>query len=299
MAEQKAKGSIVLKFLILVLTVTLVGSIIYPKQLKDQEEANTALCRHRMEELQKTALQYQRYHNVYTDTLSMLFNTIRNDERYAHYVDSVIVGGLDSILTKLDEFTAEQNGIRAMIPSATDSIMIDSLSRRQDGLKFAARQLAGYVEYVHDRMKNLPNMPVKGLTEAFVVIDSKQFTLDMDRVKNAILNGLVTPAEEASADVNNVMETVAGQIRAVKVGVADYRGAALDSLASCPTTGEGIRLAYIDTSVIKYLNIYCPIDSADIALVQSDFLKSKIGGLKISSHGKIEKGAKSWEEATN
>jgi len=297
MAEQRATGSLILKLLIVVLTVTLVGSIIYPKILTDQEEANAALGHYRMEEIQKAALQYQRYNATYTDTLEKIFDFIRTSPQYSHYVDSVIVAGVDSISRKLDEFRAEQGAIRAIIPSATDSTMIDSLTRRQDGLKFAARQLAGYVEYIHDRMKNLPNMPVDDLTVAFVVIDSKQFTLNMDRVKNAILNGLLAQADKACDDVVAVFDEVAEQLGRVRAEVSDYGDAALDSIAYCPTVGKEIRLAHIDTSVIKYLNIYCPIDSGDIAMVHGDFMKNKVGGLTIANHGKIEKGEKSWEES--
>ena len=299
MAEQSASGSLILKLVIVVLTVTLVGSIIYPRILTDQEEANTALGHYRMEEIQKAALQYQRYKATYTDTLEKIFNFIRTSPQYAHYVDSVVVAGVDSISTKLEEFRREQNAIRASIPSATDSVMIDSLTRKQNGLKFAARQLAGYVEYIHDRMKNLPNMPVDELTVAFVVIDSKQFTLNMDRVKNSIMSGLLRQAEKASDDVVAVFDNVDNQLHKVQANISDYGDATLDSLAYCPTVGKEIRLAHIDTSVIKYLNIYCPIDSEDVALIQRDFMKNKLGGLTIANHGKIENGEKSWEESDN
>ncbi|MFQ5751594.1 MAG: hypothetical protein ACE5HI_06305 [bacterium] len=43
------------------------------------------------------------------------------------------------------------------------------------------------------------------------------------------------------------------------------------------------------------MNVYCPIDSSDIQEVENNFLKSKIGGLKLENHGRIENGEKSWE----
>ena len=37
------------------------------------------------------------------------------------------------------------------------------------------------------------------------------------------------------------------------------------------------------------------MDSSDVDRVNRDFLKSKVGGLKLINHGQIEKGEKSWE----
>ncbi len=57
------------------------------------------------------------------------------------------------------------------------------------------------------------------------------------------------------------------------------------------------RLVHVDTSAIKYLNIYCPIDSNDIQVLKGNFLKSRIGGLDLENHGHIENGEKSWEQS--
>lgn len=297
MAEQRAKGNILYELLIVVLAAALIGSIVYPKKLADQEEVNTELCRERMDQVQKAALQYQKYNGVYTDTLSQIFNFIKTSDEYAHYVDSVIIGGLDSVIATLGEFGSRQQEIDSAIPSATDSVMIDSLARMQTDIKLASRRLAGFVEYVHDKMNGLPNMPMADLKQAFKVVDSKKFTLDMDIVKNSVESGQLQAAQKASADVLNIINTVHDQMQSVKAEVPEYKDSTLDALGLCPTVYEPLQLVHVDTSVIKFLNIYCPIDSSDIAMVESSFLKSTIGGLKLQNHGKIESGEKSWETA--
>ena len=297
MAEQKAKGSIIYEILIVIFSVMLVGSILYPKKVTKTELRNSALCQHRMSELQKAGLQYQKYHGFYTDTLEQMMSFARNDSTYKAYVDSLIVGGVDSVMRRLDEFGQREQKIKMLIPSATDTVMIDSLIGLQDEIKLDARSLAGYVEFVHDRMKNLPNMPIEELKTVFLIVDSKKFTLDMEIVKNSIASGLLEEALNAADNVLGMFTGISGQFESVKNRVPDYVDSRLDSLAFCPTIRRTIQLAHIDTSVIKHLNIYCPIDSSDIAAVKGNFLKSKIAGLTLENHGRIESGEKSWEES--
>jgi len=295
MSEQKSKGSFLYKILIVVLTAVLVSSILYPKFVTDEENSNVAVSRYRMEEIYKAALQYHKYNETYSDSLSKIFNFIRTDERYAHYVDSVVIGGLDSVVTKLSEFKERQLFVKSHISQATDSVMIDSVVNLQNEVKFASRQLAGYVEYVHDRMKNLPNAPTLELTEAFKIIDSKQFTLDMEIVKNSLKNGNSADAFIGCDNVLSVIRSVSNQIARVIELVPAHNGESMGAIAYCPTTNKPFVLSHVDTSVIKYLNIYSPIDENDIARVEASFVKSKIGGLKLENHGKIESNEKSWE----
>jgi hypothetical protein len=71
--------------------------------------------------------------------------------------------------------------------------------------------------------------------------------------------------------------------------------ASLDSLFVCPTTRDSYKITVIDTSVIKVLQIACPIDSLDSLKVANDFKLSKLGALKISNHGNIDGGTKHWD----
>ncbi len=295
MADQRPKGSLIYEILIVVLGALLVMSIMYPKRLSDKEESKTELCRFRMSEIFNAELQYLKYNRMFNDTLSQVVSFLRTDSSYATYVDSVIAGGLDSIMTRLDELRAEEEFILAGIPSAMDSVMIDSLSDLQIGLKSRSRGLAGYVEFVHDRMKNLPNTPIDKMKEVYGIVDSKQFTLDMDIVKNAVESGRLEDAQKAAKDVIERINSVKAGFQSVLNHLPEHNGSGLDSLFNCPTVNKPYTLVHTDTSVIKYLDVFCPIDSTDIEIVESSFMKSTIGGLDLANHGKIEKGEQSWE----
>jgi len=292
---ERAKGSIVYEVLIVILAVMLVASIIYPKKLKDSEAENTETCRWRMDQILKAELQYQKYTGHYEDSLAVVLDFLKADSAYSQYVDSVIVGGLDSIKTRLAEFRVAEEQILTLIPQAQDTTMIDSIVKAQTEIKSEARKLAGYVEFIHDRMKNIPNTPVSDLTNAFKIIDSKEFTLDMSIVTNSVENGNLIDAEGGAKNTIQTIDEVTGMLDVVLEKLPAFKGGNLDSLYNCPTTYEPYNLVVDDTSTIKYINIYCPLDSVDVAEVESDFLRSTIGGLQLQNHGKIERGNKSWE----
>lgn len=70
----------------------------------------------------------------------------------------------------------------------------------------------------------------------------------------------------------------------------------LDEITKCPTTGKPYKVTVVDTSVIKVVNIESPIDSMDIAAVNTDFLRRRLGGLTLKNHGKLENGEPSWKK---
>lgn len=290
MADEKPKGSLLYEILIVVLAAVLIISIIYPKKVSDTEEANTELCRHRMSEIFSAELQYLKYNKTFNDTLDNVIEFLRTDSSYASYVDSVIAGGLDSVITLLGEFKTREGQILALIPSAGDTTMIDSISTLQQKMKYQARALAGLVEFIHDRMKNLPNTPIDELKSAFLKVDSKEFTLDMDIVKNFVESGQLEKAQIAAGNIITDMDEVTGQFQSVLDHVPEYKGGALDSLRYCPTVHKPFTLAHVDTGVFKYLNIFCPIDRRDIEVVEGSFFKSTVGGLELVNHGCIESG---------
>jgi hypothetical protein len=295
MAQEKPKGNIFYEILIVILTVVLIASILYPKKLKEGEEQNMQLARYRMDEILKAQLQYQKYNSRYSDTLSKVLNFIKTDTSYAAWIDTVIIARIDSITNTLQSFRDEQEFILKNIPQATDSVMIDSLAQMQFEMKFASRELAGDIEYLHDQMKLLPNMPLDDLVVVFKIVDSKQFTMDMDIVRNSIQAQDSVAAIASSKEMIQIIDDALQMFAEVKRKVPDYKDSSLNELAYCPSTGKEFELVHVDTSVIKYINIYSPIDSSDIELVSNDFLRSKIGGLKLQNHGKIESGEKSWE----
>ncbi|MFQ5823521.1 MAG: hypothetical protein ACE5JB_05650 [bacterium] len=295
MVEKKAKGSILYELLIVILSAVLIASIIYPKKITDQEELNTQICREKMSDILNAELQYQKYNNVYNDSLPAVIEFLRTSPEYTAYIDSVLKRGIDSVLTRLYEFKALEDTILSNIPTALDTIIIDSLSQMQQKIKMDTRVLASYVEFLHDRMINLPNTPVKDLKAAFVIIDSKQFTLNMDIVRNLIESGDLDGAQQTAEEVIENIESLIDNFKLVLMNLKDYKGEGLNLLFDCPTVNKPYRLVHIDTTTIKYLNIYCPIDSFDIQIVKSNFMKTRIGGLQLVNHGHIENGEKSWE----
>lgn len=298
MNQKTARGSIIYEFLIVILTAVLIASIIYPKKLADKEKLNTQICRNRMSDILNAELQYQRFNNTYNDTLTKVIEFLKTSPEYAAYVDSVLGRGLDSVLTVLNNFKTIQSQILEDIPQATDTTMIDSLVNLQEKIRSHGRSLANFVEYLHDRMKNIPNTPIEDLRKVFRVVDSKQFVINMEIVKNLINNGDLQGATEACQELLDLYDSVIDQFQDVKIKLADFQSDKLDSLYHCPTFYEPYKLVYVDTSAIKYINIYCPIDSEDIEIIKSDFLRYRIGGLRIQNHGKIEGGKKSWEATT-
>lgn len=295
MAQEKASGKIIYELLIVILAVVLIGSILYPKKVKDQEVRYTELGRVRMDQVHKAELQYLRYNNTYNDTLERVLDFIKTSPEYAAYVDTMVIAQMDTVIAHLGEFRRTEELILSNIDMATDTTMIDSLGELQLSLKIRSRILAGRVEVIHDLMKNLPNMPVSALTDAFLVVNTKEFTLGMDIVKNSIESGRLEDARTGANGQIQIIDDIIEQFQAVKAMVPGYRSASLDSLYFCPTTHKPYVLVHVDTSAIKYLNVYCPIDSSDIDQVNRDILKSKVAGLKLINHGKIEKGERSWE----
>ena len=101
-----------------------------------------------------------------------------------------------------------------------------------------------------------------------------------------------------NAEIDTVVELIIDSLRTfpnLAAFIDSIALASLDSLFICPTTGDSYKLTVIDTSVIKFLQIACPIDSLDSLKVANDFKLSKLGALKITNHGNIDGGTKSWE----
>jgi hypothetical protein len=68
----------------------------------------------------------------------------------------------------------------------------------------------------------------------------------------------------------------------------------LNNLYTCPTVGDTYHIEIIDTSVIKVLNVACPISAKDSVAVEKDFKLRRLGGLTIKNHGRIKNWERSW-----
>ena len=79
MAKPKAKGSIILKALIVILGIALIATILYPKKVWEEEEENVEKCRSNMDRIFKAEMIYLKYQNNYTDNLDSLIFCFKED----------------------------------------------------------------------------------------------------------------------------------------------------------------------------------------------------------------------------
>ncbi len=215
------KGSIVYKFLIVVLSAALVATILYPKKLWQEEEERTKQCRNNMEHILYSELVYIGDNQTYSDTLEKVVQFIKED----------------TTLRRLRLFTSIDSTLATSIfdylkSDSLASSIIDSLARY--GRRY-----------------------------------------DIDTTEAMILDSLHT-----FPNYSRIIDSLALY--------------SLDHMNECPTVHRPYIITVIDTSAIKQLIIECPIDSLDSLAVARNFKLSKLGGLVITNHGKIENGERSW-----
>jgi hypothetical protein len=68
----------------------------------------------------------------------------------------------------------------------------------------------------------------------------------------------------------------------------------LNNMFTCPTVKDSYSIEIVDTSIIKVLNVACPITKQDSLAIEKDFKLRRLGGLIISNHGKIKDWERSW-----
>lgn len=66
-------------------------------------------------------------------------------------------------------------------------------------------------------------------------------------------------------------------------------------LFTCPTDNDTYRIEVVDTSAIKVLKVFCPLDSTELDSMNRRFWFRVIGGGKVKNHGSIDNGKPSWE----
>ncbi len=296
MSDHYGKGSIVYKILIVLLTAALIGSIYYPKKLWDEEARNTQICRYNLENLHNAELQYLRFHGSYTDSLDELIEFVKTDSAYHAYVDSIFAVPIARFVAIFDSLNQEQSELDQFIPqiSPDDSVMLDSLQRRIESITGEVRILRDRLESLREFLKTHPCAPLSTFDGALEVVERKDFFLQYRIIENDVRQGKPDLAMEASQNVHNNYQKIIGSLKST-IENLDQIYTLVESLRYCPTVRKPYVLAVIDTSVIKYADVYCPIDSLDIARVENDFMLSTIGALKIENHGKIQGGEKSWE----
>ena len=296
MSTHYGKGSIIYKIVIVILAGALVFSIYYPKTLWDKEAKNTEECRYRMSNLYNAELQYLRFHTGYTDSLEELINFIKTDSSYHAFVDSIFAEPLDEFVGEFDSLKMEQVSLESFIQEVTpdDSVALDSLNRRIENITVHTRILRDRLESLREFLKNHPCTPMETFDKALEVVERKDFFLQYRIIFNDVTQGKPQNALKASANILDNYDKVIENLKATKAQLPSIY-ALVDSLYYCPTVRKPYKLSVIDTSVIKFADIECPIDSTDIARVENNFLLSTVGALKLENHGKIQGGEKSWE----
>lgn len=180
--KPKAKGSILLELLAVILAVALIFTVTYPKRLWDKEAENEELCRENMWHIYFAEITYLDTKLVYNDTLEKVVDFILSDttgralRRYTS-LDSVL--GMDivkSFKDVSDEVSITADSVFGEGPDSVITKMVDI-----------------QVNALVDSMLSFANMEDLDTTEAFV-LDSLRawppYAEQIDSIALATLNGL-------------------------------------------------------------------------------------------------------------
>jgi len=145
MAKESPKGSIIYKIIIVILSLVLIFTILYPKALWQKETVNTKSCRENMEHIMSAQLLYMMYNNNYNDTLRKVVDFVTEDTTNARLVAFL---KMDSILTlQIINALRTQDTLGVLIDSmrvfcretgidTTEQFIIDSLRTFQKWASF-------------------------------------------------------------------------------------------------------------------------------------------------------------------
>jgi hypothetical protein len=177
-----------------------------------------------------------------------------------------------------------------------DSAVIDSVDHLEDTVIWESRNIRRLLEDVRERMLNFPNMPIASFDKGLEIIERKEYFFKMEVVKRMLTEVgnhqlARTSSKEALANFDLMNDHLAQTLEDIKTVPAT-----LDSLYFCPTFHDSMKIAVVDSGVFRFANIRCPISEDDIQSIEADFFKSRIGALKITNHGGIVKGEKTWEQ---
>jgi len=266
MAKQKAKGSIIYELLIVILIAGLIGTILYPKSIWEEEEAKTTLCRDRMMQIYLAELLYWSYTNTYTDSLPELVEFILGDttlERLKQYIasDSALVGDIiDHFQDKVDKQEII-NALAAVIDTLeTDTVKVNYLD----------------IERLAQR---IPTLPVEKILGDWRVLGDSTLLIDTLMIDIPLKHILETGPEFVQN--NEIIKTL--WFVSIDIRQEDYpedwiiellqnnplftfktdsmAEATIRSFSLCPTVGDSLIVTVVDTSELKHLIISCPIDS--------------------------------------
>jgi len=289
MASAKAKGSIFLEILIVILIVALIATILYPSKIWKEEEQNTINCRKHMDQIFKAEMIFLKYHNNYTDSLDQLVSFFKEDTtkeviRDYYLADTSLAVAMTDFLTRTDsaaELIVRNLFADTLMFSIIEAIDYDSNLARVILNRLESTSLKDSV--LAKRGTGNDDVAIlKELDRQFAGIDIYEPIKDDDSLSLVF---------ERTGSVIDTLYAL-NQVWAQQVDSAVFY--AIDDFRTCPTVNREYIISVIDTSVIKYVNIECPIDSLDIEATKANFVKYHLGHNRIENHGRIETGEKSW-----
>lgn len=295
MAKAQAKGSIILEILIVILVIALIATILYPKKVWEEEERNTVTCRANMDRIFKAELIYQKYHNNYTNSVDELISIIKNDSskeivREYFLADTALAENMTQFLTQSD--------------LAADMVIRNLFA---DTLMYAIIEAINYdsnlAHVILNRLEKTPlgdTVRAKRATDSSNVYILKELNKDFaaidiyEPIKDDDSLSLIFDRMMPEVSIGSLVDTLysLNTVWAQKIDSAVFY--TIESFRTCPTVNRDYKIMVIDTSVIKYVNIDCPIDSTDIEATKANFVQYHLGHRRIQNHGKIETGEKSW-----
>jgi len=295
MAKAKAKGSIFLEILIVILVIALIATILYPKKIWQQEDQNTQKCRSNMDRIFKAEMIFLKYNNNYTDSLEQLISFFKNDSTKAairdyFMADTALAENMKDFLIRSDsaaDMVVRNLFADTLMYAIIEAIDYDSNLARVMLNRLENTSLADSVKAKRSTGNNDVAI-LKELDKEFKGIQIYEPIKDDDSLK------LVFERMMPEVSVGSVIDTLyaLNPDWAQKVDSSVFY--TLDDFKTCPTVNREYKIAVIDTSVIKYVNIECPIDSADIEAIKANFIEYHLGHHRIQNHGKIETGERSW-----
>jgi len=295
MSKPKAKGSIVLKALVVILGIALIATILYPKRIWEEEEENLIKCRANMDRIFKAEMIFLKYHNSYTDNLDSLILSFKEDTtkeyiRDYFIADTAFAERMRGFLTK--SYSSADLVVRNLLADTLmyaiiEAIDYDSNLARVVLNRLEATDLGDMVKSKRETGDGDVTI-LKGIDSLFTGIEIYEPIKDDDSLK------LVFDRMIPEVSISSLVDTLysLNDEWAQKVDSAVYN--TLEDLRFCPTVNREYIITVIDTSVIKYANIECPLDSTDVEATKANFVEYHLGHKRIENHGKIETGEKSW-----
>ena len=295
MAKAKSRGSIILEIIIVILVVALVATILYPKKVWETEDKNTETCRKNMDRIFKAELIYQKYHNNYTDTLENIISFIKNDTtktvvRDYFLADTALAINMTAHLQKTD----------ATAKSVIDNIIADTLMY---AIIEAVNYDSNLAKVILDRLEKtvlkdaVANLRATDSSDVFLLkqLDQQMKGVDIYHpIQNDDSLKLVFRRMMPEVSIGSLLDTLYSLDNKWAQQIDSAVFSTIAQIQMCPTVNKPYVITVIDTSVFKYVNIECPIDSSDIENAKDSFFLYRLGHLRIKNHGKIETGEKSW-----